>query len=209
MKVILCFGDSNSWGWNPATEERFGPDVRWPGVLRNELGPDVWVIEEGLPGRTTVWDDPIEGYRNGKEYLIPCLVSHAPIDLVIIFLGTNDLKMRFSVSAYDIANSVGVLVDIVQRSTAGRRGQAPKVLLIAPPPLGKLTGYAEMLEGGTEKSLRFSHHFRRVAEEYGCPLLDCAGVIVSSDIDGVHLEPEEHAKLGRALADKVREVLAA
>jgi len=87
---------------------------------------------------------------NGKDYLIPCLQSHAPLDLVIILLGTNDLKMRFSVSAYDIAKSAGVLVDVVQRSMAGPDGRAPKVLLIAPPPLGRLTEYAEMLEGSTE-----------------------------------------------------------
>ncbi len=208
MKTILCFGDSNTWGWDPATQTRFGPEQRWPGVLRRELGSDYWVIEEGLPGRTTVWNDPIEGYKNGKEYLIPCLDSHMPIDLVIILLGTNDLKMRFSVSAYDIANSAGVLVDIVQRSLAGPDGQAPKVLLMAPPSLGKLTEYAEMLEGATEKAHRFTHHFRRVAAEYNCPLLDTAEVIVSSDIDGVHFEAGEHGKLGLAVAERVREMLA-
>ncbi|HUW12977.1 MAG TPA: GDSL-type esterase/lipase family protein, partial [Anaerolineae bacterium] len=133
--------------------------------------------------------------------------SHAPIDLVIILLGTNDLKMRFSVSAYDIANSNGVLVDIVQRCMAGPDGQAPKVLLLAPPPLGKLTEYAEMLEGASGKALRFSNHFRRVAEEYACPLLDTADVIASSDIDGIHFEAEEHAKLGRAVARRVKELL--
>ena len=208
MRTVLCFGDSNTWGWDPVTESRFGPDVRWPGVLRRELGPDYWVIEEGLPGRTTVWNDPIEGYKNGKDYLIPCLGSHAPIDLVIILLGTNDLKMRFSVSAYDIANSSGVLVDVVQRSMAGPDGNAPQVLLMAPPPIGTLTEYAEMLEGAAEKAERFTHHFQRVATEYGCPLLDTAEVIVSSDIDGIHFEAGEHRKLGPAVAKRVREILA-
>jgi lysophospholipase L1-like esterase len=206
-KTILCYGDSNTWGWNPVTQERYARDERWPGVLREELGEGYLVIEEGLPGRTTVWDDPIEGYKNGKEYLIPCLESHKPIDLVIILLGTNDLKVRFSVSAYDIANSAGVLVDVVQRSMAGPDGGAPQVLLMAPPPLGRLTEYTEMFDGAKPKARKFSEHFQRVAKEYGCTLLDTGNIIVSSDVDGVHLEPDEHRKLGRAVAAVVRNML--
>lgn len=209
MKTVLCYGDSNTWGWDPATQERLSRDERWPGVLRQELGDGYQIIEEGLPGRTTVWDDPIEGYKNGKEYLIPCLESHRPIDLVVIMLGSNDLKMRFSLPAYDIANGAGVLVDIVQRSETGPGGEPPAVLLIAPPPLEELTEFAEMFEGATAKSRKFSEHYRRVAEEQGCALLDAAGVIVSSDIDGVHLELSEHRKLGRAVAARVREILGA
>jgi len=208
LKTILCFGDSNTWGWDPATQTRFAPDVRWPGVLRSELGAGYWIIEEGLPGRTTVWDDPIEGYKNGKDYLIPCLESHMPIDLVIVALGSNDLKLRFSVGAYDVANSVGVLVDTVQSSMAGPGGHAPQVLLMVPPPLGKLTEFAEMFEGAGDKALKLSQHFRRIAEQYACPLLDCADVIVSSDIDGVHWEAGEHGKLGRAVAERVIQILA-
>lgn len=207
LKTILCYGDSNTWGWNPATEERYARDERWPGVLRQEVGEGYLVIEEGLPGRTTVWDDPIEGYKNGKEYLIPCLESHRPIDLVTILLGTNDLKVRFSVSAYDVASGTGVLVDIVQRSDAGPNGGAPSVLLMAPPPLGRLTEYAEMFEGAKLKSRKLAEHFRRVADEYGCAFLDTSDIIVSSDIDGVHIEADEHRKLGQAVAAVVRNML--
>jgi lysophospholipase L1-like esterase len=207
LKTILCYGDSNTWGWNPATGERYARDERWPGVLRQELGEGYLVIEEGLPGRTTVWDDPIEGYKNGKKYLIPCLESHKPIDLVIILLGTNDLKVRFSLSAYDVTNGAGMLVDIVQRSDAGPNGGAPRVLLMAPPPLGRLTEYAEMFEGAKLKSRKFSEHFRRVADEYGCVFLDTSDIIVSSDVDGVHLEGDEHRKLGKAAAAVVRNIL--
>ena len=108
MKTILCFGDSNTWGYNPENRQRFGPEERWTGILRNSLGEDYRVIEEGLNGRTTLWDDPIEGFKNGLDYLMPCLESHRPFDLITIMLGTNDLKCRFSVSAFDIAESVGV-----------------------------------------------------------------------------------------------------
>jgi lysophospholipase L1-like esterase len=101
MKTILCYGDSNTWGAVPLQSleliERFGRSERWTGVLQRELGQAYEVIAEGCNGRTTVWEDPIEGYKNGKEYLIPCLDSHQPLDLVIIMLGTNDLKARFSI----------------------------------------------------------------------------------------------------------------
>ena len=96
MRRILCFGDSNTWGYDPATGERFDEQTRWTGVLQAALGGDYTVIEEGLNGRTTVWDDPIEGHKNGHEYLVPCLETHRPLDLVVLMLGTNDLKRRFS-----------------------------------------------------------------------------------------------------------------
>jgi lysophospholipase L1-like esterase len=204
MKTILCYGDSNTWGWDPATQTRLPRDERWPGVLRRELGEGYLVIEEGLPGRTTVWDDPIEGYKNGKEYLIPCLETHRPIDVVILMLGTNDLKVRFSLSAYDVANGAGVLVDIVQRSDAGIGGKPPQVLLLAPPPLGQLSEFAEMFGGAVARSRGFSDHYERVAEEYGCAFFDTSEVIVSSDVDGVHLERSEHRKMGQALAALVK-----
>jgi lysophospholipase L1-like esterase len=208
MKTILCFGDSNTWGYDPATQERFAHDVRWTGILRRELGDEYWIIEEGLNGRTTVWEDPIEGYKNGQAHLIPCLESHRPLDLVVLMLGTNDLKQRFSVSAYDIANSAGVLVDIVQKSAAGPNGRAPALLLMAPPPLAKLTEFADMFAGGPAKSLKFGEQYRRVAQERGCAFLDTGTVIVSSDLDGIHFEAGEHAKLGRAVAQQVCALLA-
>jgi len=206
MKTILCFGDSNTWGWNPVTQSRYGRDERWPGVLRNTLGEGYLVIEEGQNGRTTVWDDPVERHKNGAAYLPPCLESHYPLDLVIIMLGTNDLKMRFSVPACDIAQSAGVLVDIVQKSAFGPDGAAPQVLLLAPPPLTRLSDFAEMLEGGVEKSRLFGLYYRQVAEEHNCHFLDAGQIVVSSDVDGVHLDPGEHEKLGEAVAAKVIEI---
>ena len=207
MKTILCYGDSNTWGYNVADAGRFPRAVRWTGVMARELGAGYHVIEEGLNGRTTVWDDPIEGYKNGKEYLIPCLETHRPIDLVVLMLGSNDLKVRFSVSAYDIANGAGVLVDVIQKSAAGPDGRAPRVLLMAPPPIATLSEFAEMFEGAAAKSKKFAEHYRRVADERGCSFLDTATVIVSSDVDGIHLDPPEHGKLGLAVAGRVRELL--
>jgi len=207
MKEVLCFGDSNTWGWDPATKERYTKHERWPGVLQKALGGEYHIIEEGQNGRTTVWEDPIEGYKSGKEYLIPCLETHKPLDLVIIMIGTNDLKKRFSLSAYDIAQGAGVLVDVVNKSGAGRMGEAPRVLLMAPPPLGKLTEYAEMFEGGTEKSKRLSEHFRAVAQEHGCEFFDTSKVWRSSDIDGIHMERKEHEALGKEVAQIIKRIL--
>lgn len=207
MREVLCYGDSNTWGYDPLTKDRYGKDDRWTGVLQKTLGSDYHIAEEGLNGRTTVWDDPIEGYKNGKTYLIPCLETHKPLDLVIMMLGTNDLKKRFSLSAYDIANGAGVLVDIVNKSICGRMEESPRVLLLAPPPLGKLTEFAEMFEGGTEKSKKFSQHYRNVAQEHGCEFFDTSTAIRSSDVDGVHLEKKDHKALGEAVAEIVRRIL--
>jgi lysophospholipase L1-like esterase len=107
VKTVLCFGDSNTWGCMPLTgpepPRRYGPSRRWPGVLRRELGDGHWVVEEGLNGRTTVWDDALEPHRNGRDLLLPSLLTHQPVDLVIVMLGTNDLKRRFGLGARDIA----------------------------------------------------------------------------------------------------------
>jgi lysophospholipase L1-like esterase len=207
VKTILCYGDSNTWGYDPATQTRFPRDIRWPGVLRSELGEGYIVIEEGLNGRTTVWDDPIELDKNGATYLRPCIQTHKPFDLVIIMLGTNDLKTRFSLPTYDIASGAGVLVDIVKKSDTGIGGEAPEVLLIAPPPAVELTGFAEMFEDAVEKSGGFARHYRRISNEKGCHYLDAGDHVESSPLDGIHLEVDMHTRLGKAMAAKVREIL--
>jgi lysophospholipase L1-like esterase len=207
MKRILCYGDSNTWGYDPLTGERYDKGVRWTGVLSRMLGDGYEVIEEGLNGRTTVWEDPIEGYKNGYTYLIPCLESHRPLDLVVIMLGTNDLKKRFSVGTFDIAQSAGMLVKAVMNSYSGWNGAPPLVLLMAPPPVAKLTGFAEMFEGAEPKSLKLGAYYFQVASELGCAFLDAGSVIRSSDVDGIHFDAEEHAKLGQAVAAKVQALL--
>ena len=175
-------------------------------MLQNKLGAGFRIIEEGLNGRTTVWDDPIEGFKNGMNYLIPCMESHKPFDLITIMLGTNDLKCRFSVSAFDIAESVGVLIQHAQQSTVGTDETSPTVLLMAPLPLGKLRDYDEMLQGGFEKSQLFGRYYRKKALEMGCEFLDASEFIKSSDLDGIHFEQEEHHKLGEAVAQKITDI---
>jgi lysophospholipase L1-like esterase len=206
-KTIVCFGDSNTWGFDPATSERFPADVRWPGVLRARLGDDVEVIEEGLNGRTTTVDDPLQPHRNGLVYLPPCLESHKPIDLVTIMLGTNDLKARFHRSGSDIAETAALLAGVARSLPVGRGGASPRVLLIAPPPIVKLSILAEMFDGGAEKSRKFAEYYRAYSEWYNVDFFDAGSVIRSSEIDGIHLEDGEHRKLGEAIAGEVARLL--
>ncbi|MGO9309427.1 MAG: SGNH/GDSL hydrolase family protein [Spirochaetia bacterium] len=208
MKEILCFGDSNTWGYDPVTRGRFPGDVRWTGVLQAALGTGFRVIEEGLNGRTTVWEDPVEGDKMGKRHLPPCLDSQAPLDLVILMLGTNDTKKRYSAPPMDIAAGVGVLLDIVAHSTAGREGKAPPVLLAAPAPLTKLTEFDQMFNGGAEKSRALAPLYAELAKAHGCPFFDAGKVVRCSDLDGVHFEAAAHRALGEAFAREVKKLLA-
>ena len=203
---ILCFGDSLTWGWNPVDRGRYSFEKRWTGILQWELGDPYHIIEEGLNGRTTIWDDPIEGEKNGKKYLVPCLESHMPLDLVIIMLGTNDLKLRFNKSAFEIAAAADSLAQIVQKSQSGQNHQSPKVLLVSPPPLGKLTNWDEMMEGGREKSKKLARCYEMFAGDHGYHFIDAGKFVTTSDIDGLHWEESENLKFGKAVADKISQI---
>ncbi len=209
MKTVLCYGDSNTWGYNPEAQDRYPLEERWVTVLARTLGPDYLVIPEGLNGRTTVWPDPVEGeYKSGKSYLIPCLESHQPLDLVVLMLGTNDLKHRFGLSASDIAGSAGTLVEMIQASAFGLDGGAPGVLLIAPPPTCVAgTRFADMFAGADEKSVELGKHCSLVAQEHGCAFLDAGQVIQSGRLDGIHFSADALPVLGRAVAAAVEQAL--
>lgn len=212
MATIVCYGDSNTWGARPMpgrmVPERFSPTERWPGVLRQRLGAGFTVIEEGLNGRTTCRDDPIEGpHKNGLRFLPVVLESHAPFDLIVIMLGTNDLKYRLSMSPDDVAAGAGVLVDRARSSTSGPGGRAPAVLLVSPAPLAELTWLAGMFTGGPEKSRRLGAEMARVAGERDVAFLDAGGIVTSCAADAIHLEADAHQALGQAIADLVPSLL--
>lgn len=207
MKTILCFGDSNTWGANPATGERYLENVRWPGVMRGELGDEYHVIEEGLCGRTSIWTDEVCQYRIGRDYLLPCLDSHAPLDLVIIMLGTNDLKTRLHLPAEDIARGVSVLVDMTQKSGFGRGGNAPEVLVIAPPAIIEVPGNLVKFAGAMERSKQFAALYCDYAKQFGAHFMDAGQFVKSSLVDGIHLEAKAHHNLGCEVAKKVKEIL--
>ena len=209
MKTILCYGDSNTWGMIPMTSPtsaaRHGPMDRWPMVMQEALGASFTIIVEGLNGRTTVFDDPIDGpHKNGRTYLLPCLESHSPLDLVIIMLGTNDLQSRFNLAPHDIAAGAGQLVQMVTADVRGQNGVEPQVLLVCPPRIGPLKVFADVFAGAPEKSERLATCYRNTAQMLGCHFLDAAAHVSSSAIDGLHLESRQQHALGSAMAERVR-----
>jgi lysophospholipase L1-like esterase len=209
MPVIVCFGDSNTYGFDQATSGRFAKSVRWPGVLAAEMGGAAEVIEEGLNGRTTIWDDPYLDGRNGRTYLLPCLRSHAPVDVVVIMLGTNDTKTIFGRSAAEIAAGAGALGDIALASGCGPDGAAPKVLLVAPPGPGEVTERSEVWGFGEAKAKgeRMPGLYRAVAAMAGVAFLDASTLVAADPADGVHLVAADHGLLGAAIGRSIGDLL--
>jgi lysophospholipase L1-like esterase len=217
MKTILCYGDSNTWGYIPGDSgKRYDHKTRWTMVLKKLLNegcpsedPAYWVVEEGQNGRTTCREDPVDGDKNGCRQLLPILESHKPIDIVVIALGTNDLKVRFSPTPEDIAKGALRLAEAVQTSKAGPGDGAPKVLIICPPPIiGNPDNpiFRMMFAGGEKISQDLSFYFEQAAGECRAALLRAGDLIKSSNIDGIHFDTGEHTKLARAVADLIKKL---
>jgi lysophospholipase L1-like esterase len=204
---VLCFGDSNTWGAVPVAGwhqiGRLAPDERWPGVLQERLGDEWIVIAEGLPSRTTILDDPVDGsHVNGLTYLRPCLLSHTPLDYIVLLLGTNDLKRRFNLVAEDVAVGIDRLLKEIRASDSVVGGLA-NVLVVCPPPLKVAGVFGVMFEGGDRKSETLSPYIAEIAASHGAGFLDAGEIVVSSEIDGIHLDASEHRKLGSAVAERI------
>jgi lysophospholipase L1-like esterase len=208
-KTVLCFGDSNTNGWNAETDDRFAADVRWPGVMSGALGDGWRVIEEGLGGRLTMFDDPDFPGRNGLDYLIPCLESHAPLDCVIVFVGINDLTPRFGLSADDAVRGVATLVEHVLDGDAGPDGGQPAVLVLDMPRLGPYEADHDALREIAAKVDRFRPLLRDATARLGVEYLDLSEVTAFSDFDPRHLDAAGHAAVGRAVAAAVERMFAA
>lgn len=208
MAVVLCFGDSLTYGFDPATGGRFPPQDRWPEVMAGILGPDHTVLSEALPGRTTVFDSPYADTRSGRAMLPAVLESHAPVDLVVLMLGTNDLQGPLELSARHSASGLWTLIDIVNRSAAAPAAGKPACLVVAPPPLVDPKGFMGVFFAGREaQSRELPVHFRTICEQTGTPFLDAGDFVGPSPVDGVHLDPEGQRTLGTAIAQKVGELL--
>ena len=207
-RTILCYGDSNTFGTNPSGG-RWYRSKRWPGRLQQLLGEDYYVIEEGCGGRTTVFEDTLELHKNGRSALPVVLATHKPIDLVIIMLGTNDMKHRFSVLPCDIANGAAELVRMVQTYPYGPAYRAPKVLLISPILLGESienSMYTGFTHDAYAASKQLAPWFQKKAEECGCLYLDAAQIARPSERDQLHMESEEHDKLAQRIAALIKRV---
>lgn len=212
-KRILCYGDSNTWGATPGTGVRIDEDKRWTGVCQQILGDGYRVLEEGLPGRTTVYEDPCDPVMNGLTALGYTLCSQKPIDLVVLFLGTNDLKFT---NAFGAASGIDTLLHRIVNANVYYPGSCPvfsgtpKVLLIAPPrilpeidavmPDSRFTGLSH-------HSRDFSRLYRQLAEKHGVEFLDAAALVELSPVDCLHLDERAHRILGNAVAKKIPEML--
>jgi lysophospholipase L1-like esterase len=193
MRTVLCFGDSNTWGYVPGSDgERFPRETRWPVRLAAALGGEWEVIAEGLNGRTASMDSPTADGRNGLTYLVPCLQSHMPVDILVIYLGTNDVSDRFRLPDADAALAVARLVRAARASEAGPDGGAPDVLVVAPPPF----------EGH-----ELGPHYAEICTRLSCSFLDLDGVTRYSDVDPFHLEAGGQAAVATAVEDSLRRML--
>lgn len=209
MHRILCFGDSNTYGMPPMTSldsnERLGPDQRWTGVMAATLGPEWTLIEEGLPGRTTSHDDPVMGaHMNGQTGLRIALASHAPIDVLVLMLGTNDLKTRFAPTPHTVTAGMAGLLDIALHRDVLDRFGAFKILVIAPPPVietGCLAGEFYQAE-----DIRLAPTYADLSKARGCGFLDAGRHITSDPDEGVHFGAAAHGILGRAVAEAVQAI---
>jgi lysophospholipase L1-like esterase len=204
---VLCFGDSNTWGYTPKTKQRYPVGVRWTSLLQKKLGNDYWIIEEGLNGRTTNIDDPVKVGKNGLTYLIPCLETHNPIDVLILFLGTNDLKERYHRSAQQIAEAINNLVEVINQRAVNKEGREPRILLVSPPLVNEtVAGVEEKYKGAESKSRQLGSLYQAVAEKYNLPFVDLLKHVEPSLKDGYHLEPESHAKVAEIFFEKIRKL---
>jgi lysophospholipase L1-like esterase len=208
--VILCYGDSNTWGQKPDKSGRFPADVRWTGLLQKALSDDYYVVEEGLGSRTTDLDYGRKPGRNGKTYLEPCLDSHLPIDIAILMLGTNDLKIEFHRSPHEIAQAIEGLIVTIKDKTTYQRDKPAYIILVSPiyiddtqPNFEKLYVPDYYDHESALKSHQLAPELETLAKRTDCTFVDAAQVANAGD-DGIHFDQAAHAGLSKALIDTVR-----
>lgn len=212
-KHIVCFGDSNTHGYCAKTGGRFDEEQRWTCLLQKKLGDDYLILEEGLSGRTTCFQDPIHEALSGLDYIYPCLMSHEPVDLLVIMLGTNDTKERFGSSAACIALGLKRLIAKAMAATDAWQNGKANILVITPQNIDKryidTEVGATMGRGCAEKSEQLAEEFEKISELMGCHYLDANQMITApaNDVDFMHLTEEGHLQLARALTDKIKEIL--
>jgi lysophospholipase L1-like esterase len=207
MKTILAFGDSLTWGYNASTGMRMSHEDRWPNVLSAGLNGKVRVIEEGMNGRTTVYDDnTVDEERNGAVGLPIALKSHQPLDLLIIMLGTNDLKHH---RAFDSSMGMERLVNLTRRHNYSGDYTVPEVILMSPPSLVPTRNewFNDLWGHKIEESKLFAKHYARVAEEMKMHFFDAGSVAKASDVDGGHLDVANTRAIGAALVPVVKKIL--
>ena len=211
QKRVLCYGDSNTYGYIP-TGGRYDEHTRWPMRMQELLGDGHAVIEEGFNGRTCVFDDPVEGgYKSGVQYLPPCLMSHNPLDAVLIMLGSNDTKARFGMSPMTIGQSMMQLVRTAKQYAVNEAGETARIIVVAPPKiLDNLmqTRHGECFgEQAISVSAGLSRELRRISKLMRCDFFDAVPYAEVSPLDAVHMTARGHLQLAEAMAEKIRREL--
>ena len=211
MQHILVYSDSLSWGIIPTTRKRLAFEQRWPGVMEIALGGGgrkVRVVEDCLNGRRTVWDDPFKPGRNGLVGLAQRVEIHSPLELIVLMLGTNDFQSMHDYNAWHSSQGIGALVSAVRNAPIEPGMPVPAVLVVAPPPIRVPKGpIAPKFEGGDKKCVRLAAAYQQICIEMNCHFFDAGSVTTSSNVDGIHLDAEQHAVLGRALSEVVAPLL--
>jgi len=211
MRQILIYGDSLTWGIIPGTRQRLPFHARWPGVAEAEIvkaGHDVRLVEDCLNGRRTAWDDPFKPGRNARIGVEQRIEAQSPLALVILMLGTNDFQSMHPHTAWHSAQGIAALIAAIRHAPIEPGMPTPEMLIVAPPPFRIPKGpMAAKFEGASEKSVGLSDEYREVATELECHFFDASEVTSTSAIDGVHLDADQHALLGREIARRVATIL--
>jgi lysophospholipase L1-like esterase len=212
MKHVLCFGDSNTYGFNPRKNGiRFDFDVRWTGILQRKLGGNFRIIEEGYNGRTILTDDFMDNSKSSRNYIVPCILSHRPLDLIVLCLGTNDLKRRFDLSAMDLARQMKELISIIRNQDYEDK-PIPEILLMSPIELGDeialLGDGASFDSKSVRRSKELPKHYEELAKTMKCRFFAASSAAAASKADHIHLDEAGHAKLADALVKEIEGIFA-
>ena len=204
MLQVLVYSDSLSWGIVPTTRRRLPFDARWPGVMEIALtgqGHSVRIIEDCLNGRRTVWEDPFKPGRNGLVGLAQRIEINSPLSLVMLMLGTNDFQSMHPHTAWHAAQGIAALVNAIRQAPIEPGMPVPPIVVIAPPPILVPQGpIAPKFTGAGDRSAGLAEAYRGIATELGCHYFDAGSVIAASPADGIHLDADQHQRLGNTLA---------
>ncbi|KFL32780.1 hypothetical protein JP75_01095 [Devosia riboflavina] len=205
---ILAYGDSLTWGADPGMNRRLPHEARWPSVAQAALGERARIVNAGLSGRTTQFDDFGKGYdRNGLRTLPLVLAMHKPLDLIVLMFGANDLKPALCGKADGTVDGLSRMIEIIRDANAGH-DHPPAILIIAPPHLRNLANGAPPKGGRSiAESKRLAPLLEQLAEKTRCAFLDAATVADASLIDGVHLDARSSIALGQAIGRKIADML--
>ena len=207
---ILCIGDSNTWGATPG-EDSLRLEKRWTKVLQ-ELRPNDEIIEEGLSGRTITAKDTIVPVRCGVDTLPLLMLSHVPVDLVIIMLGTNDLKKQFNPSAKHLARGIEEFIKYIRNPHLVENYKTPKILVVSPVHLRdeileRQNSFGEYDENSLRQSRFLAQTYKEVTDKYGVDFLNASRVAETSEVDCIHIDEKNHELLGRYISSKISEIL--